>query len=148
MMLRNATIEDMPSLVNMGAAAYQEAGYEAIAPFCGESMGRMAKQCIDAGVAVVAVDGDELKGVIGLVITPYPLNNAFKAAYEVLLWVHPEVRKTKIGFQLVEESEIQCRELGVNSQHLAHMGIRAGDAQKLYELNGFVLSEICYTKVM
>lgn len=148
MMIRKARLEDMPSIVEMGASAYAEAGYEHIAPFCGESMQGMAAQSITDGVAFVASEAGELKGIVGYVVTPYPLNNAFQAAYEVLLWVSPEHRDTGMGVSLINAAEKECKERGVNSIHLAHMGSNYQKAQKLYELNGYERSEICYTKVM
>ena len=147
MIIRNATMDDMPELLVMGECAHVEAGYNAIAPFCSESMKRLAKKAIELGVTLVAEE-DCLKGVLGMVVAPYPTNNEYMAAYEALFWIHPDNRGNNLGRELVTRVEDQCKDLGINSIHHSHMAVGSESAQRLYESTGNIKSEICYTKVV
>ncbi|MFC4728800.1 GNAT family N-acetyltransferase [Coralloluteibacterium thermophilus] len=146
-MIRAATHDDIPAIVEMGRKFYATTSYPSFAPFNPESVAALARMMIDTGVLLVADEG-ELVGMAGLVVCPFMFNADVLAAHEVMWWVDPDAQGRGTGKALLSAIEPACRARGVGAIQMVHLHNSPPQAAVLYERLGYRHSESSYTKVL
>lgn len=149
MQIRKAEAGDIPAIVRMGADFYPSTPYAAAGiPFCPESVEAIARLMQEAGVMLVADDGERLVGMVGLVVAPFMFNRAFRTAHEVVWWASPDAQGAGIGKALLAAVAPAAREAGAFSAQMLHLANSPPQAAALYERDGYAHTETCYTKVL
>jgi GNAT superfamily N-acetyltransferase len=138
MVIRQATIADIESLVTMGR-------HQVAALFPGWTdnplqLTALTAQLIESpdGVVFVAADGDRLVGMIGMMTFSHHLTGE-KTAGEVAWWVEPDARG--IGTALLKHAERWGAEQGALHIQMNAPNTRVGT---LYERRGYHMAETTY----
>ena len=140
--IREATIEDIPALVEMGMRFAQSEAYKHILrdnPVQFESMARMLITS-ESSVMLVLEKNGHVEGMIGMLCTPHFLSGDMFAG-EVCWWINPEHRGN--GVRLMKSAEDWSREHGATSIQMVAPNERVG---RLYERLGYKLTEMSYQK--
>ena len=146
--IRQATPADMPAILVMAERFYRTTSYAAFADFDPESVEAIAAVMIEAGVMLLAVDGDEPVGMVGLLVGPFLFNRSLQTAHEVVWWVNPEAQGAGAGKALLAAIEPACGVFGVAAIQMMHMSNSPPQAAAIYERMGYAHSESSYTKVI
>src|SRR5690606_23617823 len=146
MQIRQATLADMPAIVTMGENFYGTTHYPGIAEFCPASVERLAGLLISDGVFLVADDGNQLQGMVGLLVAPFMFNNSSRAAYEVVWWVNPSARGGMTAVRLLSAIEPACLDAGCEAIQMVHMADSPPQAAALYRRLGYGHTESSWTK--
>lgn len=148
LVIRPANDTDLADVVEMGARFYATTTYTAIADYSHANAAKLGRLLLDQGVMIVAERGDKLVGVIGLMVAPFPFNEAKKTAHEVLWWVDPEERDTGAGVALLRAMVPACKYRGAAAIQMLHLSNSPPQASALYERMGFAHTESLYFKVL
>ena len=133
-MIRKATPEDIPALVEMGQALHDESTYnhvtyspERVAATCQLMLERGFLDVVDVGGKVVGV-------MMGDVYTPWYTTDSM--GIDLTLYIYPEYRSGLTALKLIKRFEKWCIVMGVSQ---IRPGIATGNlnSQKLYEAAGF-----------
>ena len=144
--IRKATLADVPAVVAMFARFYPTTHYADWVEMDEDSVAGLAAGLIENDVFFVAEQDGELVGMIGLLIAPFLFNRNQKFAVEIVWWVSPEVRGSRIARQLLDVVEQPCRDAGANRIQMVHMPNSPPQAAALYRHAGYAESEISFTK--
>lgn len=145
MILRKATIAEVPALVAMGRRFRAETAYRDLIAESVPQLTAMATRLVEGPQSVVLVaeaDG-ALGGMIGLVVFAHHLS-AERIAGEVMWWVDPDARG--VGRRLLGAAERWAAEAGAEAIHL--IAPAAGDARigALYTRRGYQPFETAYQR--
>lgn len=147
-MIRAATPEDVPAIVEMGEAFFEEAGWAAKAKFCRASFAETAKRLMEGGFLLVVDKGKGPVGMAGGVASPAYWNEKVVIGQEIFLYVKPTDRKGS-GKELLRqlESAAKARNVqffGMVSEH----GLRHDALKAVYERAGYSLAEHTFCKAL
>lgn len=146
--IRQATLSDVPQIVEMSRKFYETTTYPGFAPMDDETVARLAGTLAGAHVLLVAEAGvlaKSLCGMIGLFIAPWMFNVQMITAHEVVWWVDPERLGAGLGRTLIEEAIAACKQRGAVAVQMVHLSTSPPQAAALYQKLGFVHSESSYT---
>jgi predicted N-acetyltransferase YhbS len=146
--VRPATEADIPAVVAMGAKFYETTSYAAMCDYDRDALVSVARLMLDSGVLLVADDGGELIGMVGMILSPFVLNPQFTVAYEVMWWVSPDARCSGAGAALVREVERVCRAKGADAVQQVTLANSPPVAGIMLERAGYPLTELVRTKVL
>lgn len=144
--IRKGTLADVPEIVRMSAAFYPTTHYAHWCDMDEETVADLASSLIESHIFFVAEDGDRLVGMVGLFIIPFMFNRHATSAGEVVWWVDPEARGSRVAASLLQAVEGACRDAGADRIQMVHMPNSPPQAAALYERLGYSRSEISYTK--
>ena len=140
MMIRHATIDDLPRLVTMAEHFVGQTEYARHVGAHPEQIARLATWLIDSPSSVVLVTGEPLVGMIGMTVYPHPMSGELTGA-EVVWWVEPEARGC--GGELLRAAETWA--IAQGAQRL-QMVAPTDDVAQLYEHFGYELIERNYQR--
>ncbi len=146
MEIRKATLADVPVIVAMSARFYPTTHYAEWCEMDEASVAGLATGLIENDVFYVAERDGELVGMIGLMIAPFLFNQNRKFAVEIVWWVAPDARGSRIASQLLAVVEQPCRDAGADRIQMVHMPNSPPQAAALYRHAGYAESEISFTK--
>lgn len=144
MIVRRATAGDVPRIVQMGGQFYATTKYAP--PYCEQSATVIVQLMLDSGILLVADDEGELIGMVGLVLSPFAFNFAYRSAAEVMWWVDPEARTGGAGLALLRAVDAACIDAGVHHQEMKSLATSPAHVDTLYRRLGYTPSEHSYTK--
>lgn len=144
--IRKGTLADVPEIVRMSAAFYPTTHYAQWCDMDEETVADLASSLIENHIFFVAEDGEHLIGMVGLFIIPFMFNRHATSAGEVVWWVDPEARGSRVAASLLQAVEGACRDAGADRIQMVHMPNSPPQAAALYEKLGYSRSEISYTK--
>lgn len=98
------------------------------------------------GFVYVAEENGELIGMLGCLVTPFPLNVNYLVCSESMWWVNPEGRGLSIGSDLVEAAEAEAQELGCHKIVLSSLASSPGVVEQYYESKGYALAEKAFIR--
>lgn len=98
------------------------------------------------GFVYVAEEDGELIGMLGCLVTPFPLNVNYLVCSESMWWVNPEGRGLSIGSDLVEAAEAEAQELGCHKIVLSSLASSPGVVEQYYESKGYALAEKAFIR--
>lgn len=147
MLIRQATLADVPAIVAMSERFYATTEFpERLRfPFDAETVANLATSLIDH-VLLVADDGESLRGLVGLFVLPFMFNAGHTSAHEIVWWVDPEAQGSGVGKGLLAAIEPACRAKGAEAIYMVHLASSPPQAAAIYERHGFVLTESSYVK--
>lgn len=143
-MIREATADDIPRLVDMGRRFLTETVYAGRVLVNPAAMARTLRLLLesDAGALFVSEQDGTVTGMIGLLVFEHPITGE-RAAQELFWWVEPEHRG--YGIRLLKRGEQWAAAVG--AQHL-HMIAPTAAVGQLYERLGYGYLEAAYQKAM
>jgi len=147
-MIRNATHDDIPRIVEMAGRFYAQTHYVGIAPMAEESAAGLAILMMDQGVMLVAEADGAVVGMVGLFVEPFTFNIAKTMATELVWWVEPEQQRSGIGAELLAAIEPACRAKGADMIRMMCLAGQCEGAEAIYSRMGYTPSEHAYTKVL
>lgn len=147
-MIRNATHDDIPRIVEMAGRFYAQTRYVGIAPMAEESAAGLAILMMDQGVMLLAEADGAVVGMVGLFVEPFTFNIAKTMATELVWWVEPEHQRSGIGAELLAAIEPACRAKGANMIRMMCLAGQCEGAEAIYSRMSYTPSEHAYTKVL
>ena len=145
-MIRNATHNDLASIVAMSEKFYATTHYSRWAEFNPDTVFSLAANLIDNHVMLVAEVDGHVVGMVGLFVAPFMFNAERIGAYEVVWWVNPDAQGAGVGMELLAAIEPACRSKGANAIQMVLMANSPPKAQAIYERFGYGHSETSFTK--
>ena len=133
-MIRKATPEDIPALVEMGQALHDESTYKHVT-YSPERVAATCQLMLERGFLDVVDVGGKVVGVMmGDVYTPWYTTDSM--GIDLTLYIYPEYRSGLTALKLIKRFEKWCIVMGVSQ---IRPGIATGNlnSQKLYEAAGF-----------
>ena len=133
-MIRPATHEDIPRIVEMGRHLHDLTNYKHVT-YSPERVAKTVETMIAAGFAVVAEkDGEVVGAMMGDVYTPWYTTDPMGIDYT--LYIEPEHRNGLLTMKMIKRFEAWCIAMGVKQ---IRPGIGTGDegAARLYEALGY-----------
>lgn len=147
MEVRQATQNDVPRIVEMSAKFYETTSYARWAPFNPDTVHDLAANLAENHVMLVAEEGGDLVGMVGLFVAPFLFNGDITAAYEVVWWVDPQAQGRGAGKALLAAIEPACEGRGCRAIQMVHLASSPPQAAAIYERLGYRHTESSYTKV-
>lgn len=137
-MIRAALPEDIPSLIEMGRAFNEEAGYAETVPFDEDSFKVTLAILGTAGLLLVADVNGKAVGMAAADVAPSICNHSVRVGQEAFWYVHPDHRTGKIGKNLLAAIECAAQSQGATIFHVvAEEGKRSRALARIYEAAGF-----------
>jgi len=147
MQVRNATLSDVPAIVEMSRKFYATTTYSGWADFNAETVHDLASNLTENHLMLVADDGEKLIGMVGLFVASFMFNGDVTAAYEVVWWVDPSEQGQGAGKALLAAIEPACRAKGCKAIQMVHLSTSPPRAAAIYERAGYRHTESSYTKM-
>lgn len=130
--------EEIEQAIELGRLYHMESPYRDI-PFDAERGRALCKTVLDHGLALVAVDGDKMVGMMGAVITNYFFSEE-PVSQDILIYVHPDYRSQGIAGRFIGSYVQWALERGVKPWNI-FLGIISGihnqSTESLYRSLGF-----------
>lgn len=148
MEVRQATQDDVPRIVEMSAKFYETTSYARWAPFNPDTVHDLAANLAENHVMLVAEEGGQLVGMVGLFVAAFMFNGDIIAAYEVVWWVDPEAQGQGAGKALLGAIEPACAARGCRTVQMVHLASSPPQAAAIYERMDYRHTESSYTKTL
>lgn len=146
MIVRRATEEDIPRIVEMAERFYAVSGYERIAPMTKESVAGLAIITMGSGVMLVAEHAGAVVAMACLHVDHFLFNIGVKVAHELVYWIEPEHRGGMLAARMLKAIEQGAREVGASWVRMATLASSPPQASALYERMGYTPSESYFCK--
>lgn len=98
------------------------------------------------GFVVVARHNDEIVGMLGCVMQPFVPNNNYTIANEIMWWVEPEYRHSKVGGELIRCAEMAASQLGCHLFSMSALITSFDGIDKVLEKLGYSQAENVFVK--
>ncbi len=147
-MIRPATHDDVPALVELLAPFFDASGMAKVASWCPDSLSASLQSMIDlpSAILLVALSGGVPVGVAGAMTFPAYWNRAALIGQETFWWALPEHRGT-VGPAMLEAMEEAARDLGCQAFLMVCLeALRPAAVGKLYERRGYTALEHSYVR--
>lgn len=145
-MIREATLDDVPQLVEMSRQFRAQSLYRTTFVDNPEQLAATITGLITgpSSVMLVLTAEDRLIGMIGLLLHPH-LFDAVMTAGELVWWVEPEARGSGAGVELLRAAEAWAVEKGAARIQMVAPSVRVGE---FYEREGYTFIEMNYQKTL
>lgn len=133
-MIRNATLEDIPRIVEMGQQLAAASTYRAV-EYAPDRVEATCKLLINSGFLVVAEkEGCVVGAMLGDVYTPWYTNDRMGIDYS--LYIEPEHRNGLLAVKMIKRFEEWC--IGMGAKQI-RPGVGTGDKNvgRLYRALGY-----------
>lgn len=137
-MIRKATINDIPTIIEMGREFCVSAGWTEIVAYDDASIEASLCNMIEGEnfSLLVACNGDEIIGMAGSAYSPFYFNYDHKTGSEMFFWINPAHRGR--GLDLLDHMERDAREAGCASFSMGAMDrLRPEATGRLYLRRGY-----------
>jgi GNAT superfamily N-acetyltransferase len=139
-MIRPARAEDVPVILRMGKAFFDEAPWPEFAEWDEASTRLTLEMLIDGrlpGVLLAAEKDGTVIGMAACLLFPLYFNHATSAAQEIFWWIEPEYRRG-IGAIMFDELEHTARSKGAEIMFAeSTAGLRDQAVGRLYRMRGY-----------
>jgi len=114
--IREATLDDVGVLLEMGQAFHKESPYASVVPYSHVSMRKTFEALLisDETVFLVCEEEGEVFGAVASVITPMMFNTQVRVTSERFWYTKPEYRNNMAGIRLLKELEKKLIEKGAD----------------------------------
>ena len=145
-MIRSATRDDIPAIVDMAKTFWDSTVYEE--PLNPETVNMLCHSCIkDNLMCVLDVDGPKGFGCASKI--PLLANHEVMAGSELAWWIDPEYRNAGRGVELLKMLEAMAKRAGIKYFTMVYMQSSMPDVvEKIYQDMGYNRHEVSYMKVL
>lgn len=147
-MIREATEQDIPRIVEMGSRSLMEGPYKGLVGDNPAQSAELALQVIktQSGRVLVAEEDGVLVGLFAFIVFPHYFSGEITAG-EVMWYVEPEYRHSFTALALVRRGESMARSLGAKKMQLTAPA-RAPEVGIAYVSLGYDAIETSYQKAL
>lgn len=152
MIIRRATLADIPHLMRMGTAFHASLPYlkDAI-PFDADTFGQrvygMIPNVADNSAIFVAEKNGIPCGMAAAVVCSHWFNRNHRAAQEIFWWVDEDARRSSAGVRLFDALEDWVSRSGAQSMTVSSTSAEnAPKVRKFFKRRGFVQNDINFVK--
>ena len=143
-MIREATLDDLPALLDMGREFYAASAFDAIG-FNEDTARAMLQVLIGSPTGVLLIAEG---GMAAALVYPFYFNAEHTTAQELFWWVAPQARGGGLGRQLIAALEAAVQARGAKSLSMIALAEIDGPAvAELYRRHGYRASEQSFIKV-
>ena len=139
-MIRLATKEDIPRLVEMGQRFRAHSTYSQYLADNPEQMAKLGQQLIDVDGLLISERDGKIIGMMGFILHNHFLSGE-KVAGEVFWWMEPEYRGD--GLRLLHEAERRSKAAGAKYMHMI---APTEQVETIYKRLGYQYVEATYQK--
>lgn len=146
-MIRPATPDDMPRILEMGERFFETAGWPEIAEWDAGSMEQTLGYLMDAATGCVFVAETEagIVGMTGGMLNPFYFNLSHVTGQELFWWVEPEHRG--LGSGLFDALEAWATDAGAKSFSMIALDRLKPDVLgRIYQRRGYRAAEHSYIR--
>lgn len=143
-MIREATEQDIPRIVEMGSRSLREGPYKDLVGDNPERTGKLAFDVLKKGMILVAELDGELVGLLGFIVFPHYFSGELTAG-EVMWYVEPEHRKSFTALALLRGAERMARSFGAKYMQFTAPTAEVG---KAYEALHYKQVEVSFQKAL
>ena len=136
-MIRPATIDDLPAILELGGRMHMESRFRNL-PFDLTKVAGVFSSLIEgAGLVLVAeMHGRVVGGIAAMVVEHW--FSTVKVAQDFALFIEPEHRGSMLAVRLLARYEAWAREQGATAVEMGiNTGVHVEQTAKLFELRGF-----------
>lgn len=148
MHIRRATRDDIEGLIEMGAKFFAVSGYDDIATYDQTSCEILCEQLLAMGIILVAEHDERMVGMVGVVLSPFPMDRSKLIANEVMWFVEDGKRANGAGVALLRSIARETKAAGCCALFMLHLANSPPQAKMLYERLGYRYVEASYMKVL
>lgn len=141
--MKLGTLEDLSEVTNMALKFLSVSGYETLGDE--ETINELLMRILDGDKTVGIVLLEEGKGMLVATAGQFPYGRK-KIATELAWWVEPKERKSGVGKDLLEAFEYWAKNVAFCD--IISMSSLDDKVGKIYEKQGYKLSERAYMKVL
>lgn len=142
-MIRDATIGDLRSILEMGIEFHKESGAAKLFELDLKSLAVGIVSVIDNGICLIAEGKDGPVGMAAAAVFPWMFNSAVLTAQELWFWVKPEFRREGYGAALLSSLEEKAKAMGASSLSMLSLS-RKGE--KLFQSSGYQKLQLQWVK--
>lgn len=147
MVIRPATMDDVPRIVEMAERFYPTSGYpDLYGPMARESAAGLAIITMESGVMLVAEHDGELVGMACVHIDHFLFNAAIKVGHELVFWIEPEHRGGMLAVRMLRAVDKAVADRGAQVNRMAILSTSPDQAGALYERLGYARTETNFSK--
>lgn len=156
MTIREATLDDIPRIVELARHFLQATPYGALLDARPEVITQTATLLVEGHGVILVVDMDvgqgdgarqEVVGFLALYVGPHPFSGAI-VGDELAWWMEPAHRRGRTGYYLLRAGEAWARQHAVSVLKVVSPAASAPGLGTLYERLGYVLVESVYQKTI
>jgi hypothetical protein len=148
-LIRPAVVADIPAILRMGRAFFEQAGWPAFAEWHEPSVDLTLRGFIAGtipGGLLAAEDGDQIVGMAAFMVFPFYFNLATSVGQEIFWWVEPAYR-SGVGMQMLDALENAARAQGAGVFIMASVsGLRDAALARIYSARGYRPAENTFIK--
>lgn len=148
--VRRAIHADIPALLRMGRAFFEESGFEAESSYDEASVTATLTHLLDGGGAVfIAEKNGRAVGIAAALAYPFYFNTNCRAGQELFWWLDPAHRGGVLGVRMLKAMEKWARDEGCHTFMMISLpSLTESPAAKLYARMGYRPSECNFIKRM
>jgi GNAT superfamily N-acetyltransferase len=144
--IRDATINDFDQVYGMAKKFYAMTTYPDQIPIDQASSFELFEGLLNTGFVLVAEEEGRLIGMMGVMIAPFMLNTNHLTATELMWWVEPDKRGSKIALSFLALAEERAQERGCTFLAMTKLRTSPDVVDRIYTASGYVDSESAYLK--
>ena len=146
--LRGARKMEAETIYEFGKQFYRRTKYaKAGIEYDYDTVTDFIRWIIDEGVALLALDGKEIVGILLIPVTPFPMNANVLIATEWVFYTDPDRQQEGIGRKMLQQAEYMLKLMGVKLFNMVSLSnVTPGVANQLYRDEGFTLAETTFMK--
>lgn len=145
--IRFATPEDFtPGILPMAEKFYKSTDYYQTMEWDVESIVEHYILMLTSGFVLVAEEEGKLVGMLGALVTPFPLNTKYMFCTESMWWVEDSHRLTGVGKDLVEAFENEAKTRGCKHNILSSLRTSPEAVNGYYKSKGYQPAETAYMR--
>ena len=142
MIIRKATIEDVPRLVEIGRHFLHASKYAQQIADNPEKATETLQAVVEKLGAIAVLENGTVQGMFAFVVFPHYFSGETFAT-ELVWWLEPEARQPGLGLKLWEYAEKLATEMGADRMQMGAPDDKVG---RMYRMRGYKATEVCYEK--
>lgn len=144
--IRVATEEDIDTIMAMGEKFYNTTEIAGQIPFDEDSGAVQVFTMLECGFILLAEKGEEVVGMLGMILQDFPFNRAYKVCTEQMFWIEEEHRGTLLASTLMKHAEAIAVYENVSTIVMAALETSPESIEKFYSHMGYRRSDRTFIK--
>ncbi|TPG08323.1 GNAT family N-acetyltransferase [Rhodanobacter glycinis] len=147
-MIRNATHDDIPRIVEMAQKFYEQTQHAKHAPMKKECAAGLAIITMQQGTMLVAEKDGEVVAMLCAFVDHFTFNDEFLMVNELAFWVDESARGSSVAVRLLKEARRVCKAKGVLFFNMAALATSPDVTGRIYKAMGLEPIASIYMQVL